>query len=262
VGNAIFKKKDKIALQSCNIFYSWFNITAEKGNNTFSYIWYSGAGPTATTVNITIPDGFYTVGDLNAYLQSQMIANSHYLITSTGEFVYYLEIVENPTLYAVQINSYFLPTVAQATALGYTTPAGWPGFITANITPRFIIPATPIQTYFGISAGTYPSPTQATNYSKTSDIAPQVTDISSVNVLCSLVNNLLSNPTSNIYNFAPNTTFGSQIRVEPSEVIFSPIQSGSFNNFTVTFLDNNYQPLPIRDPNLTITFAIKSEDDD
>lgn len=166
----------------------------------------------------------------------------------------------NATLYAVQLNCYFLPTAAQALANGWTAPSGWPGYITVNVCPQFIIPATNIEQLLGINSGTYPSPNQATNYSKTSDFTPQVTPVQSVFILCSLVNNKYGIPNSILYNFAPaNTTYGSLLSIQPPTLVFSDIQDGNTADFTIQFVDQSFQPLAIKDTNISVLLCIKDK---
>ena len=259
---AVNFQKDEVAVASLNIYYSWRNISAAQGNNTFSYVWYSGAGPTVTTVNITIPDGSYDISQLNAYLQSIMITNNHYLITASGSYVYFLELVENPTAYAIQFNSYALLTAAQAGALGYTTPTGWPGYVTTNITPQIIISATNFRNIIGFNAGTYPSPTQTTNYSKVSDFTPQVSPTQSVLISCSLVNNPYALPANIIYSFSPvGTSYGSLIQPQISNFIWNSIQDGYYNSFTIQFLDQNYNSLLLQDTNLVLVLSIRHREE-
>ncbi len=64
--SAVFKDK-YIALSSISLFYSWFNITQNYGNNIFSYTWTSGT--TTTTYQVVIPDGLFEISDLNNYIQ-------------------------------------------------------------------------------------------------------------------------------------------------------------------------------------------------
>ena len=254
----------EIAVAAISLYYSWFNISTALNNKIFRYVFYSGAGPTATTITVTIPDGFYTAAQLNAYLQSVMIANGHYLVTSTGDFVYFLEIVENPTAYAIQFNSYALPTSAQATANSWTAPVGWPGFVTTNITPQIIIlPTNNFGNIIGFNAGTYPSPTQITDYSKISDFTPQFSPVQSVLLRCNVVNNRLSNPSDIIYSFAPvNVDFGSIISPAISEFIWNSIDEGQNQpEFIVQFLDQSFSPLPLRDTNLVIVLSIRDKQD-
>jgi hypothetical protein len=56
-----------IALADLSIYYSWYSISQAQGNNTFSIQFPNGS--VNTTYNITIPDGTYSVSDLNNFLQ-------------------------------------------------------------------------------------------------------------------------------------------------------------------------------------------------
>ena len=100
-------KNDMIAVLSIYQYFSIFNITSSYGNNTFSYVWFDGV----------------EISDLNSYFQSIMIANTHYMTNSAGQFIYFLEFIVNTSRYAVQINSYPLDTDIQSTN-GYILPAG------------------------------------------------------------------------------------------------------------------------------------------
>jgi hypothetical protein len=250
--SAFFREGDQVALQTLNIYYSWPNISSTNNNNTFSYIWPTGAG--SVTVNITVPNGFYTIEELNAYLQSVMVANNQYLIDSSGNYVYYLQITSNSTLYSFQLNSWPVPTSLPS---GYTAPVGFPAYPTTTRTPQFVIPSTNITTLLGFAAGSYPSAPQASAYSATSTQTPQISPVSSVNILCSLLNNSLSRPVNLLYNFAPNTTYGSQIQITPPTMVYQPIQTGTYNEIGISFVDQDFQPLNILDSNISVILSIK-----
>lgn len=247
-----FEKHARVAVGNINIFYSWYNISAELNNNTFSIEF-----PVFGTLNITIPDGYYDVGSLNSFIQQEFITNDLYLIDSNGDFVYYLELVENPTVYAVQQNSYAVPIALPA---GYSQPAGWPGYPGVATTPQLIVSANDFRNIIGFNAGTTPTPVQATTFSKTSDFTPQVSPVSSVIVGCSLVNSKFSNPPQVLYSFAPDVPFGSLIRSNPNEHSFINIQPGNYPSFDIIFLDQNFNALPIRDSNLLIQLLIKTDE--
>jgi len=243
----------EVAVSSLSLYYSWFNITSTLTNNTFSYTWPVGA----VTISVTVPNGFYTCAQLNAYLQSVMITNNHYLINSTGDYVYYLELVENSSVYGIQFNSYPIPTVLPA---GYTAPAGWTGYPAVASTPQLTIPSTNIRYILGFNAGTYPAVVQATNYSKTSDFTPQFSPVQSCLVSCSLVNNTLAVPPNIIYAFAPtDVTFGSIISPSIPSLIWNEVTVGTFPNFQIQFLDQNYNALPINDTNLVVVLSIRKK---
>ena len=87
-GGVKFENND-IALAQISLYYSWFNLNQPLYNNTScSYIWIDG-----TIVNITIPNGYYTASSLNAYIESVMVNNKHYLI-NTVNGVFQLQTLE------------------------------------------------------------------------------------------------------------------------------------------------------------------------
>jgi hypothetical protein len=242
----------KVAISNIQIFYSWQNINSTYGNNTFSIIVPTGAG--TATLSLTVPNGTYTVADLNSYIQSIFVANNYYLIDGGGNFVYYLELVENASRYAIQLNTFPVPTVLPA---GWTNP-GWVLPVVGN-TPQLVVPATAIQTLLGFTAGTYPSPAQATAYSTLSTSVPQLSPVSSVIVCCNLVNNQLSNPRSVLYSFSPGgTTYGNLIQSSAYQYSWVDIQDGTYSSVDITFFDQNFNALQILDTNLVIFLLVQS----
>ena len=83
-------KTFEMAISQATIPYSWYKITSNYANNSFSFQW-----PTGVYTAFTIPDGFYTVSDLNAYIQQVCITNGWYLIDGTGSNVYYVNLSIN-----------------------------------------------------------------------------------------------------------------------------------------------------------------------
>jgi hypothetical protein len=247
--------KDVISLSNINLYYSWFNITAQNNNNSFSYIWTDGVG--GYTYTVSIPDGAYEISTLNAYFQYVMVQNGHYLVDDNKDYVYYAEIVLNPTYYAVEIKTYPLPTSLPS---GWTNPAGV-AFPAVASTPQVIIPATNIRTLLGFDAGTYPSAVQATAYNILSQNTPQVATVQSVILLCSLLNNTLTNPNTFLYSIAPsNTQFGQLLSVSVPEFVFTDIVDGFYDFFEITLVDQEYRPINIKDPNLVIQLVVKKRD--
>jgi len=128
-------KDEFIAVQSISLYNSVFNISSVNNNNSFSYTWIDG-----TVVVVNLPNSYLELSGVNAYLQNIMVANKHYLLTSSGASVFLLEILVNPSLYADQINSYLI-SVAIATANTWTLPAGATWVLPTNsICPILTIP--------------------------------------------------------------------------------------------------------------------------
>jgi hypothetical protein len=203
-----------------------------------------------------MPDGFYEVVDVNAYLQKQFIANGHYLVDDLGRYVYYATITINPTFYAIEIKTYPLPATLPA---GWTNPAGL--VLGSTSTPQIVIPATRIQTFFGFNAGTYPPTVQSTVYNALSQNAPQIATVQSVILLCNLLNNTLTNPNTILYSFgALDTGFGRLISIQVPELIFTDITDGFYDFFEISIVDQNYQPINIIDNNIVIQLVVKKSD--
>ena len=266
--NSVQFKGNSIAVSSVSMYYSWFNITSAYQNNTFSYTW--TVGTTTTTYTITIPDGLYEIETLNQLLQYNMIANGHYLVSGNSN-VYYAEFVLNPTRYAVQINTYLVPTSLPS---GYTQPAGFAGFPTTTQNPVITIPAN-LNIILGFTAGTttnanvgnaYVPPTS--NYinkstggtlSYLSTTAPNVQPNSCIYFAMSNINNPYSQPSSIIYGLVPQGAVGTLIAERPPQFMWNRMIDGTYNELRLTFLGTDLRPITINDPQMTIILTIKDE---
>jgi hypothetical protein len=75
-----FKKGDKLSLYSFSMYNSFYNISASQyGNTQITFTWFDG-----TVYNWTIPDGYYSLSDLNLWLQQQFIINKLYCVNSNN----------------------------------------------------------------------------------------------------------------------------------------------------------------------------------
>jgi hypothetical protein len=284
--NSVSFPHHEIAIQNITMYYSWENInTSPLSNDTFSYVW--RVAGTDTPYNIQIPNGLYEVSDLNYYLQYIFIKNGHYLINSAGKNVYYAEFLVNATRYAVQINTFPVPTSAGWTYnsgtnqwtgntgtayAGWTTPtadtasgsSAWAGFPTTTFNPELTIPnnlnkilgfSTPNPFKTSINSGV------GTNLSYVSDTSPQVQPNSSVYVAISNIANKYAIPNSIIYSLSPSVAFGEQIIEKPPQFAWNKLLSGTYNELRISILGINFQPLTILDPNMTLVLVIRDTKD-
>lgn len=247
----------EVAVSNITMYYSWDNINSTTlQNNIFYYNWVSGA--TNTQYTITIPNGLYELSDINAYLQFCFIQNGHYLVNSGGQNVYYAEMIINPTQYAVQVNTFAVPTTLPA---GYTNPAGLV-FPTTTFNPVLTFPL-----YFNNIVGFTPNFATAINtgggntLSYLSTSAPQLQPNSSLLIAMSGIDNKYANPNTIIYSVAPNVALGELIVEKPAQFNFNRLLSGTYNQLRFQFLGNDLSPIVIRDPNMTIILVIKDQDD-
>jgi hypothetical protein len=258
-----FQAKDmEMCVSSITLPYSFYNISSYYANRTFSLIFPKGA--TTQTISVTLPEGFYTVTTINSYIQQICIDNGAYLIDSTGNYVYYQQLVYNSTYYSVQLLLYSVPTTLPTgysyatTGTLYTSSANLP---TTAYTPQFVLASSgSISTIIGFVAGaTYPSAQTTTKQSISSTLTPVGSTVNSLVMQCSLVNNSCTTP-SDILDSMPinSTSFGSNIIYQPYPN-FVNLSNGTYNNFTFSFRDQNLNEIYARDPNVSITLIIRQK---
>lgn len=260
----------EVALVSMSCYYSWFNIKSTYGNNNISYQ-LSGQ----SVVNLTLPDGIYTINDINNYMQLDMYNRGYYMLDQNNQPFYFLSIAANPTYYCITLSSIPVSS-ATMTANTLTNPNS---LTLTGYAPQLILPITPTisaagSTQPGVSSmgrvlgfatsttntTAYPSSNiTTTNYQYNGTSTPQITMTDSVNVLCSLVsNNIISSAASSlIYSFAPTVTSGQQIFSNPTNLVYYPVMDGIYTDITIRLVDNSFTPLQIQDPSVNIVIAIR-----
>jgi hypothetical protein len=269
----IFLQDEYIGVQQISLYNSVFNISASLNNNVFSYTWVNGI-----TYPVVMPsDGIHlSLSQINAYLQSVMVANQHYLINSSNQFVYLLEIVVNQSRYAYQINA-FSVSVSIASTNNWTLPLPTPSWSLPNssIMPMLNIPNTDFQTITGFDAGSYPNtvitgtqpnqsqtPVQTSPYSALSQNPPQIEPQSTYLGLCSLVNNKLVIPNQTIVAITPiNIDFGGLFTIQYSAPAFNKVENGNYTGFTFSFVDGLGERIAFQDPNILIILIMRNKND-
>jgi hypothetical protein len=262
-----FKVQDmEMCVSSITLPYSFYNVSSYYNNRTFSLLFQTGA--IVTTIDITLPEGFYTVTDINSYIQQVCIDYGAYLIDSTGNYVYFQQLVYNTTYYAVQLLLFPVPTTLP-TGYSYATAGSSGSFYTSAIklpsvayVPRlFLAPSGSIASIIGFVAGaTYPIAMITTSQSLSSTLVPVGSTVNSIIMQCSLISNPVTFP-SDILDSMPikDTSFGSNITYDPSFEKYVSLSNGNFNNFTFSFRDQNLNEIYARDPNVSITLIIRQK---
>lgn len=262
-------KNARVAIQSVIIPYSWLNVNGTVYNNAAFQIKMpvriAGSDVTAT-VNINIPSGFYTLQNINQYLQSQLINAGFYLINGSSQNVFYIELVANTQLNNVQLNSYVIPNSLPAGySYGITGTWGAPSVGSFPVTTNLVPQLTTLANNFGLLIGfasstTFPtSNSSSTTVSTASTFVPQITPVQSIYCGVSLVKNKYSNPTNVMANIPITSTYATNIIYTPSEFVWLPVLNGNFANFQVIFYDQLFNPLPLIDTNLTVNLLLEFE---
>lgn len=267
--NSVTFKDSYISLSQAQLYYSWFNITSNYQNNSFTYNWINGAG-VATVYTVTIPNGLYEITTINQYLQYTFIQNGHYLVNGSGENVYYAEFVVNPSRYAIQLNTYLFPTSLPAL---YTNPAAVP-FPPQSFNPVITTPSNfnkiigyastfvsdqNLNNTFVAPVSPYVSKLANGTISYISTTAPNVQPNSSLIVTISNIDNQYAQPTGTCYTIVPSVAIGGVINEKPTNYIWNKLISGTYNQLVVTLLGNDLQPITINDPSMTFIFVIKEK---
>ena len=258
--NGGFTCKDyEMCVSSITLPYSFYNVSSYYANKTLSLI-FPTAGITIQ-YDITLPDGFYTVTDINSYIQQVCVANGAYLIDSSGNNVYFVQLAYNTAYYTVQLLTFLVPN-----AIGsYTRPSNGlyslsgTGLPTTASTPKFVFASTgSIKNIIGFEAGTFPPTTQTASWNASSTLTPVGSTVNSIIMQCSLISNRCTIPSDIIDSMPINdTSFGSNIIYYPSFEKFVSVSDGTFNNFTFSFRDQSLNEIYARDPNVSITLIIR-----
>ena len=272
--NSVNLKDKYIAVSEISMYYSWFNIATIYSNNYFTYTW--TVGVTTTTYTITIPDGLYEINDLNNLIQYTCLVNKTYWTNTGGTVNYYpFEMILNPVRYAVQLNTYLIPT---STPVGGAIPIGFPGWPGTVQNTVVTIPAN-LNIIIGFTAGfvsfnnfnnpvgnpattPYVSKDQASGtISYLSTQAPQVQPNNSVIFSLSGINNPYTQPSSVIYSLNPNVAVGQQVFQVPPNFMWCKMIEGTYNELRLTLLGNDLKPLVIQDPNMTFLLTIRDSNE-
>ena len=245
----IFLKDKSSALAYLGIYYSWRNITQKLGNNFFQY------QLNGSTYDVVIPDGFYSISDINDFLEYVMADNGHYLVDEESNNVYFLSLNANIIYYQVTFTCKPIPTVLP---LGHTNPKG---LSLSGTTPQFIFSNTGFNQLLGVNSGSYPTLANTTikNTFNSQKIA-QISPVTTVLVGSNLSNNQHNNVNRTVFfQFTPNTTYGSYMTYQPSFPIFFDSNNGYYDNIVLEFYDQNGNALDIIDTNITATILLKDK---
>jgi len=254
-----FQDGNKIGYSQASIYNSTFNITSARGNNTFSIIWNDNT--TSITYNATISDGYYSVSDLNFFLQSFCITNYLYVTDANGDNVYFLELTVNAPRYSVQLNSYALPTSATATTLGYTIPssATW-AFPSTAKTPQIVISSS-LGNIIGFAAATYPSSVLSTTQSFLSTKSPVVSPVDSYIFTCNLINSPYSIPNNVFFSLPLTAALGELVVQTPAQIVFNNIAPNQYTTIEIKLFDQLFNTLILNDYALVLTLVIVEKDE-
>jgi len=257
--NPTFQKGDSVAITNLSMYNSVFNVEAVRGNNTLSIL-FNFLVP--ITLDIVIPDGFYSISQINSYIQNICLINNYYMVNSSGQAIYFVEFIENPVYYSAQLNLYPILTSAEALTALYTQPVGstW-SYPTVDQTCQLILSNVNFNKLIGFNVASYPSTIQSTTQSFISSFTPEIQPVNSFIIRCNLINSAYSSPYDILGSQPINAPYGDIILSNGKTPIFNDICPNSYGSIIITFFDQNMNPVRLNDIELCLELSIdiKSE---
>ena len=265
-------ENEEVALVTASFYNSFYNVSAALGNNKYKFtfpVW-SGGTYVDTDYLCLLSDGYYTFEQLNYAFENFFIANKLYATNSgsSGSNVYFYTLLVNDSLYGIQLTSFYLPTTAQATTLGWVLPAGAPQIFN-NVDNRMLYPQLTLNgssTYLGIPDGVYPSTVTASTsptylyqaFSYVGPNAPQVDNVTSVILRLNMINNsAIGNPVDMLAQIPVTGGFGAINNSQINYPLFSSIGNTSYTELKLSFMDQNQNLIRFKDTSLAFTLFIK-----
>jgi hypothetical protein len=115
----------------------------------------------------------------------------------------------------------------------------------------------------GFNSGKYGGltvPTSTGFSDELSNITPELTPVNSVLVCNTLIKNPYGEPSTLMTSFSATVSYGALIDVEFANLAWLDITPGSYNEFTVTFLDQSFRQMKLLDSNNVILLLIDIQD--
>lgn len=259
-GSAANFQDVEAAIQSISLYNSEYNIDATAfANATFKIEVPTAA--TTQTLSITLPDGYYSYTDINHVIQTTLINAGVYLINSTGDNVFYIQLSENSVYYSAQLD--FSPTPSSLPA-GFTRPAsglysaGGSGLPTTTRVPRLIIDNANFGKVLGLTTRTYPATSSTTASTQLSNTIPQIHPSSSYVVRCDLIKNdyVISGDIIAAFDRG-DAGIGQLINYKPSQYAWVNCHNGSRASITITIYNQDDQPVHFRDTSVSIMLLLR-----
>ena len=98
------------------------------------------------------------------------------------------------------------------------------------------------------------------DYYLLSNVCPKLNTINSLVLCCNLINSDYSIPSNVFFNIPLNASFGNLIVVNPFDPSLCNVRGGMEQNIEISFYDTNFNPIVIRDTDITLTLVINKSD--
>ena len=254
IGGGFRGDNSEICISQLSIPYAWYNVSSAYGNNTFSLILPTGS--TTQTINVTLPDGFYSVNDIQNYIQQTLITNLFYLLDSGGNYVFPYLLTYSSVYYKVQL---ICSTIPSTLPTGYTQPVGAPALPNATAGVQFVLASSgSIASIIGYAPGTFGTGA-GTIQNFLSTLTPIGSTVNSLVFRCSLVDNNVVMPSDIMDSCNISVPFGTNILYTPTFEKWVKLKSGNYSTLIFSIVDQNLNQIYSVDPNISLTLMIRSK---
>jgi hypothetical protein len=251
---AINFQNKEIALVNCQWYYSNPNIHTQYNNNTFSVNYIKNG--TNHTLNVSLPNGYYSYADLNNFLHQRFDSNGIFWLDADGGKVYPIEIVENPVYYSCTVSFIVFGSSLPA---GFTDPNNL-DFSTATVL-NF---GEAFGKIIGFTPSFLPKTLITASQSFNSDFTPNISPVDAWVVNTNLVNEITydTNYSNTVYILNQgDTKYGSLVYERPPVLSYFPIADGIYSSIVISIKDqDNVASIPFLDYSGTIfKFSIRDK---
>ena len=251
--NMKFTKKHSVSLQSISLRNIFYNVDASKNNNKITVTWNAEQ---SEQHEIILADGYYTIAQINDSIQKACKKKGLYLTNANQEIFHLVSFQLSPISNECILTIGTIPSEEEALLMEYTVPtdATW-AFPQDEKSIQILIP-TSIGQLMGLSEGTYPETVSSTQIKFISKSIPQAGKPQSLVLTCNMLFSEYYNPVNVLCTVPINNKFGAIINYCNPCASCSSISEGHYNSINIEFLDQHFNKIHIRDPEVFMTLCI------
>jgi hypothetical protein len=243
----------QVACTQANWFSSFFNVDAALYQNASIQLQFPSGESEWVSVDYVIPDGHYTSSAFSALLSKISYEQGYY--TQSGSITTrYIDLSHSAYQYANALTLYPVPVGSSPPANGM-----WVTLTGAARSPKVYF-SSALGSLFGYSQNWY-GDGGSVQQSIVSNIVPQVDQVSSVVLTCSLIQNQgISNPHDFLYaQSLGGVDFGDMVQSPAHAPLYNSVAAGSVSEVVIRLFDQDLQPVTLRDPSamFQLSFVLK-----
>lgn len=252
----------EISLIQSNVYKQWFNVSDALGNNKIKIVvgvsaTWSGGTPTYTLneESCKFPDGYYSIKELNAYLQKWCDEDPSNRKCNGTKYPFTFSIGLDGRLVSTISSSKFTSNLGTTFVAKYAV-ADW---------------NSKMQSFLGVSVSYYGSGEDVSinlstdplieTLSYTATSFPQIEPINTLIFTSNVTYNPIVNNPRGILgaSYIGSAEFGSSASMLDSTLVWLPVQSAIYNEIKISTYDQNGSKLKYYDSNATFQIALRKK---